>query len=426
MAKTLVYKFGGASVKDADAVKNLADILRNRLRKNPIIVVSAMGKTTNAIEEILLNKFEGKDYSRNITIIEAFHLEICSKLFEEGHTVYAQVKNLIRQLEQELSKDLNRENYDCFYDQVIGYGELLSSRIVMEYLCEQGSPVVWQDAREIIRTNSEFRFAKIDWELTKKNAQNYLVPLLARFPVLTQGFIGSDPQNRMTTLGREGSDFSAAILGVSLISASVTIWKDVPGVLNADPKIFPNATLFEELDYKQASEMTFYGASVIHPKTIKPLANAGIPLFVRSFVEPEAAGTKIHGLAQRHAIPIYVLKRNQILVSFAVKDFTFIEEKHIHQVYEVLQRLKLKVNMLQTAAISISIVIDSELFKLEQLITALKPFFEVRFNEDLELLTVLNVRKIDSGLLDAYDLYLEQQTRTTFQAVRKKRAEQKV
>ncbi|MFC3879165.1 aspartate kinase [Algoriphagus namhaensis] len=423
MAKTLVYKFGGASVKDADAVKNLADILRNRLRKNPIIVVSAMGKTTNALEEILLHKFEGKDYSRNITILESFHLEICSKLFEEGHAVYAQVKNLIRQLEQELTKELNRENYDCFYDQVIGFGELLSSRIVMEYLCEQGSPVVWQDAREIIRTNSEFRFAKIDWELTKKNAQTYLVPLLDRFPVLTQGFIGADPQNRMTTLGREGSDFSAAILGVSLNAASVTIWKDVPGVLNADPKIFPNATLFEELDYKQAAEMTFYGASVIHPKTIKPLANAGIPLFVRSFVEPEAAGTKIHGLAQHHSIPTYVLKRNQILVSFAVKDFTFIEEKHIHQVYEVLQRLKLKVNMLQTAAISISIVIDSELFKLEQLITALKPFFEVRFNEDLELLTVLNVQEIDSELLEEYELYLEQQTRNTFQAVRKKRAE---
>lgn len=421
MAKTLVYKFGGASVKDADAVKNLAEILRNRLRKNPLIVVSAMGKTTNALEQILLLKFKGEDYSGNITILENFHLDLCQELFEPDHAVFAQIKNLIRQLELELEKNLNRDNYDLFYDQVIGYGELISSRIVMEYLCTQGHTVVWQDAREIIRTTSDFRFAKIDWELTLKKAQSQLGPILSQFPVLTQGFIGSDPNGRMTTLGREGSDFSAAILGVSLGAASVTIWKDVPGVLNADPKIFNDATLFEELDYKQAAEMTFYGASVIHPKTIKPLANSDIPLFVRSFVNPDAEGTKIHGQAARHAIPTLVLKKNQILVSFAVKDFTFIEEKHIHQVYEVLQSLKLKVNMLQTAAISISIVIDSELFKLEKLVSFLKSHFEIRFNENLELLTVLNMEKgMEANLLEGYEVYLEQQTRTTFQAVRKK------
>lgn len=422
MAKTLVYKFGGASVKDADAVKNLAEILRNRLRKNPLIVVSAMSKTTNALEEILLEKFEGRDYSRNITILEAFHLEICKDLFQEDHTVFAQVKNLVRLLELELAKALTRDNYDRFYDQVIGYGELISSRIVMEYLCTQGHTVIWQDARELIRTTSDFRFAKIDWAMTKKNIQSQLAPVLSQYPVLTQGFIGADSQKRTTTLGREGSDFSAAIFGVSLNAASVTIWKDVPGVLNADPKFFPKAKLFAELDYKQAAEMTFYGASVIHPKTIKPLANLNIPLFVRSFLSPDAEGTKIHGAAERHAIPTLVLKKNQILVSFAVKDFTFIEEKHIHQIYEVLQSLKLKVNMLQTAAISISIVIDSELFKLEKLMIALRPFFEVRFNENLELLTVLNQEKgMEATLLEGYAIFLEQQTRTTFQAVRKKK-----
>ncbi|MHA7131618.1 aspartate kinase [Algoriphagus namhaensis] len=421
MAKTLIYKFGGASVKDADAVKNLAEILRNRLRKNPLIVVSAMGKTTNALEEILLRRFRGEDYSWNSTKLEEFHLDICRLLFPEKHSVFAKVQNLFFQLHQELARDLTPDTYDLIYDQVIGYGELLSSRIVMEYLCDQGLTVIWQDVREIIKTTSDFRFAKIDWELTRRNAQTYLVPILEKFPILTQGFIGSDTQGRMTTLGREGSDFSAAILGVSLDAASVTIWKDVPGVLNADPKLFPGASLFDELDYKQAAEMTFYGASVIHPKTIKPLANRSIPLFVRSFIHPDAPGTKIHGQAKRHQTPTLVLKKNQILVSFMVKDFTFIEEKHIHQVYEVLQGLKLKVNMLQTAAISISIVIDSELFKLEKLLTALRPHFEVRFNEDLELLTVLNLEHgAPASLLEGYEVFLEQQTRTTFQAVRKK------
>lgn len=424
MAKTVIYKFGGASVKDAEAVKNFAEILRNRLRKNPLIVVSAMGKTTNALERILLNKFNGEDFSGNSAILEDFHLKICEELFDRSHAIFALVKNLIFQLNQELNKKLSRENYDQVYDQLIGYGELLSSRILMEYLCDQGLTVVWQDAREIIKTNNEFRFAKVDWEKTKRKCETQLNPILEQYPVLTQGFIGSDPKNRMTTLGREGSDFSAAIFGVSLEASSVTIWKDVPGVLNADPKIFKNAVLFPELDYKQAAEMTFYGASVIHPKTIKPLANLNIPLFVKSFLQPENPGTKIHQRAQRHQIPTLVLKRNQILVSFTVKDFTFIEEKHIHQVYEVLQALKLRVNMLQTGAISISIVIDSELFKLEKLMNSLSSLFEVRFNEDLELLTVLNAEKeIDVNLIKGYNIYLEQQTRTTFQVVRKIQSE---
>lgn len=422
MAKTLIYKFGGASVKDAIAVKNLAKILRNRLRKNQLIVVSAMGKTTNALEKILLDKYNGELTSKNSTNLESFHLSICQQLFKESHPIFSIIKNLFSQLNQELNKEISRENYDQFYDQIIGYGELLSSRILMEYLCDQELTVVWQDAREIIKTNSDFRFAKVDWEKTKQNCETRIKPILNQFPILTQGFIGADTQNRMTTLGREGSDFSAAIFGVCLGAGSVTIWKDVPGVLNADPKLFENTILFPELDYKQAAEMTFYGASVIHPKTIKPLANKNIPLFVKSFLEPEADGTKIHQHAERHQIPTLVLKKNQILVSFTVKDFTFIEEKHIHQVYEVLQELKLKVNMLQTGAISISIVIDSELFKLEKLMASLNLHFEVRFNNDLELLTILNAEKeIDDKLVSQYDIYLEQQTRTTFQVVRKKR-----
>lgn len=421
MAKTWVYKFGGASVKDSAAVKNLAEILRNRLRKNMVIVVSAMGKTTNALESILAKKLNGEDFSQNSSILKSFHQEICRQLFPDGHVVFAQLDNLFFQLENDLEKKLSRENYDEYYDRIVSFGELVSSRIVAEYLCSQDLVVLWQDAREVIHTDSDFRFAKIDWEKTRKSCQSTWKPMLENFPILTQGFIGSDPKGKTTTLGREGSDFTAAILATSLDAASVTIWKDVPGVLNADPKLFPDTQKFDELGYREAAEMTYFGASVIHPKTIKPLANAGIPLLVKSFLDPEAPGTKIHEHAAPHHVPTLVLKKDQILASFKVTDFTFIEEKHIHRVYEQLQELKLRVNMLQLSAISISIVIDTQLFKLEQLISKLKGEFEIRYNEGLELLTILHHKPEEiPSLLQGYEVLLEQASRTTFQVVRRK------
>ncbi|WP_425637255.1 aspartate kinase [Algoriphagus yeomjeoni] len=420
MTKTQIYKFGGASVKDAAAVKNIAIILRNRLRNNFVIVVSAMGKTTNHLETILSIKLKDQDFSENSTILKGFHLDICKELFPAEHVIFPKIENYFILLHHELNKPISKDNYDEYYDRVIGFGELLSSRIVMEYLCFQDLLVLWQDARELICTDSDFRFAKVDWEKTRRNCQSQLKPNLEQFPVLTQGFIGSDPKGRPTTLGREGSDFTAAILAASLDAASVTIWKDVPGVLNADPKIFSDTVLFSELDYQQAAEMTFYGASVIHPKTIKPLANAGIPLFVKSFINPEEAGTKIHNLSKAGAAQTIVVKKDQILVSFKVTDFAFIEEKHIHLIYEQLQRLKLRVNMLQTSAITISIVIDSQLFKLEQLLAELKNDFEIRYNEGLELLTVLHAdpAALAKLLLD-YEVLLEQSTRNTTQIVRR-------
>ncbi|OOG69611.1 aspartate kinase [Algoriphagus sp. A40] len=421
MAKTLIYKFGGASVKDSAAVKNLTEILRNRLRKNMVVVVSAMGKTTNSLESILSKKLNGEDFSENSAILKLFHQEICRELFPEGHSVFPQLDNLFFHLNNLLEKKLSRENYDEFYDSIVGFGELVSSRIVAEYLCSQSLIVLWQDAREVIHTDSDFRFAKIDWEKTRNSCQASWKPILENFPILTQGFIGSDPKGRSTTLGREGSDFTAAILAKSLDAGSVTIWKDVPGVLNADPKLFPNTRKFEELGYREAAEMTYFGASVIHPKTIKPLANAGIPLFVKSFLDPEAPGTKIHANAASHHVPTIVLKKDQILVSFKVTDFTFIEEKHIHRVYEQLQALKLRVNMLQLSAISISIVIDAQLFKLEQLLEKLKSEFEIRYNEGLELLTILHPKQEEiPTFLEGFEILLEQASRNTFQVVRRK------
>ena len=421
MAKTVIYKFGGASMKDAVSLINLAKIIRNRLRKNMIIVVSAMGKTTNALEVILSRKLKGESFYENSANLKDFHLGICRALFPKQHLIFAQLDNLFFQLNNDLEKKLSPENYDEFYDRIVSFGEVVSSRIVAEFLCSQDLIVLWQDAGGVIQTDSDFRFAKIDWIKTRRNCQEKWKPMLENFPILTQGFIGKDPKGKTTTLGREGSDFTAAILATSLDAGSVTIWKDVPGVLNADPKLFPNTKKFDELGYREAAEMTYFGASVIHPKTIKPLANAGIPLFVKSFLDPEASGTKIHENAPSHQVPTIVLKKDQILISFKVTDFTFIEEKHIQCVYEQLQSLKLRVNMLQLSAISISIVIDVQLFKLEQLLEKLKSEFEIRYNEELELLTILHPNQTEiPSLLEGYEVLLEQASRNTFQVVRRK------
>jgi aspartate kinase len=422
MSATLVYKFGGASVKDAPALRNLFDILFPRLQTSTVIVVSAMGKTTNALEAILNKKLAGEDYATEWYALKNFHKDLCAELFPESHPVGEQLERFFAYALEALQAPVSKANYDEVYDQVVCFGELLSSLIVSEYLGFRGLPNRWEDAREVIHTDSDYRFAKIDWEKTRSACQNQWAGLLEKTTILTQGFIGRDPQGRTTTLGREGSDFTAAILATSLDAESVTIWKDVPGVLNADPKLFPNTQKFEELRYREAAEMTYFGASVIHPKTIKPLANAGIPLFVKSFLNPEGSGTKIHEHAAPHEVPTLVLKKNQVLVTFKVTDFTFIEEKHIHQIYEQLQVLKLRVNMLQVSAITVSIVLDTQLFKLEQLVESLKAAFEIRYNEELELLTILKPRVEEiPKLMEGYAVLLEQTTRTTYQAVRRKK-----
>lgn len=416
MSKTFVFKFGGASVKDAASIKNLSEILFNRLRNQLVIVISAMGKTTNLLEEILQNNYRQEDYSSNISILKSYHLAICRELFEEHSSIFPIVSNLILQLEKQLERPLTKDNYDYFYDQVVSYGELLSSKILQEYLCSKGYICVWQDAREIIQTDANFRFAKVDWEQTTANCQKFIVPKLEQFPVIMPGFIGRTTNGDTTTLGREGSDFSAAVIASCLKANAVTIWKDVPGVLNADPKRFSDTIKFEELDYQEAAELTYYGASVIHPKTIKPLANNNIPLWVKSFLTPEESGTKIHHVVNPHKIPCIVVKDNQVLISFKVTDFTFINEGHIQEIYESLNSLKLKVNLFQTSAISISLIVDRQEFKLEKLITTLQKNYQIRYNEGLQLVTIKNHHPaVIEKIIQGKEILLEQITRTTFQ-----------
>lgn len=420
MSKTIVFKFGGASVKDAKSIENLFNILFNRLRNRTVIVISAMGKTTNALEELLKLKINGDSLSLNSTKIKDFHLDICREIFPPESMIFSIIENLFLQMNRDLEKPLTEENYDAYYDQIVSYGELLSSRILQEYLCSKDIFCIWQDAREIISTNSNFRFAEVDWNKTQKLCKKHLLPKLTQYPVVTQGFIGADPKGKTTTLGREGSDFTAAIIAFCLNAQAVTIWKDVNGVRNADPKRFPDTVKFEELDYREAAELAYYGASVIHPKTIKPLANLSIPLYVKSFLFPEASGTKICQVSQPMHIPCIVVKDRQILVSFRVTDFTFIDESHIHRVYEMLKKLKLKVNMLQVSAISISIVMDMEMFALNQLISSLENDFLVKYNDALQLITVKNQNAdLVEALLKGKEALLEQVTRSTFQFVHK-------
>ncbi|MCH7399977.1 aspartate kinase [Belliella sp. DSM 107340] len=420
MSKVIVFKFGGASVKDAKSIKNLFNILFNRLRNPTIIVVSAMGKSTNSLEAIINLKVQKKDYSSNISIFENFHLEICQQLFPLHHSVFLELDTQFTLLKEKMKEDLHIDRYDEFYDQVICFGELISTKIIQSFLLDSGINCEWIDARSCISTDSDYRFAKINWNVTKQNCDAILLQLLKKGTVITQGFIGRDSIGKTTTLGREGSDFTASILGVCMNASEVIIWKDVEGVLNADPKIFDNTTKFDELDYKEAAELTYYGASVIHPKTIKPLANSNIPLFVKSFLNPNESGTIIHNVAKSNQTPCLVLKTDQILVSFRVNDFTFINESHVRQIYGVLEKLKLKVNLLQTSAISISIVIDEQKFKLEKLISELDEDFTIRYNEKLNLLTIKNHNStLIKEITQEKEIMLEQMTRNTFQMVYK-------
>ncbi|KEO73699.1 aspartate kinase [Anditalea andensis] len=416
MSKTFVFKFGGAAVKDAMGFKNLYNILNNRLRNPPIIVISAIGKTTNLLENILNLKYEQKDYSSNITIVKNLHMEICHDLFEDGHLIFAHVDNHFAHLKRIMARGFKGSDKDAFYDEVVSFGELIATRMVQEYLCDQKLYCLWQDVRELIFTDQNHRDAKVNWEKTYQNCQKILLPKLKKYPVVTQGFIAWSDSGYPTTLGREGSDYTAAILAACTAATSVTIWKDVPGVLNADPKKNDFTVLFHEIDYHQAAEMAFYGANVIHPKTIKPLANKSIPLWVKSFLEPDQSGTLITNSSLKPEIPTIITKENQVLVTLWVRDLTFISGEHLQYVYGLLNKLKLKINLIQTSAVSISICIDKEFFNIELWKREIKGEFQFKYNVGLQLLTILHyTRELIELHEQGREILLEQRTRTSYQ-----------
>lgn len=413
-----VFKFGGASIKNAIAVKNMAAIIKLYPREKLVIVVSAMGKTTNALEEILTTHLSGANPELLIKNLYESHLVIIKDLFPKPEVVSERLKKQFEKLKENLLL-CSKEKYDASYDSIISRGEFISSMIIEAFLIQEGFSAKKCNADLWIKTNSNFRDASIDWPLTEaeinKGVQegfkdNYLL--------ITQGFIGSDSKGNITTLGREGSDFTAAIIASCLNTKSVTIWKDVPGILNADPKKIQEATLYNELSYREAAEMTYYGASVIHPKTIKPLANKNIPLLVKSFQEPEKNGTIIHECKVIHHIPCIIIKEKQCLITFQVTDFTFISENNLSDIFTALDRLHIKINMMQNSAISFSICVNDDSYKLEKLINALEDKFDILYNRELELITIKNyVDSLIETIKQGRNIYLEQKTRKNFQMV---------
>ncbi|WP_317043683.1 aspartate kinase [Hymenobacter glacialis] len=416
MENIQVYKFGGASVKDAAAILNLRSIVQ--AHSGPLlVVVSAMGKTTNALEEIFDLAFTGQDYSIALEKLADFHRTVASALLNKQE-VDLVLNESLDGLQRQLTKTrANPDNYDQQYDQVVSYGELLSSRIVARAV--NGS---WQDCRNLIGTDNNWREARVDWTTSEANLWAMLrgkeTSLAAGSPVVTQGFVGRSSDGHTTTLGREGSDYTAAVLAYCLRAESVTIWKDVAGLLNADPKIFADTVRYPEISYRETIEMAYYGASVIHPKTLKPLADRNIPLRVKSFLDPEAEGTLIHDCQHPTLAPAFIRKTDQTLLSFASKDFSFISEENMAVIFAALAQAKLKINVMQNSAISFSVCVDYSERRVSQLLDVLREQFTLHYNTGLTLFTIKNYDAASiARLTEGKRLLLEQRTRSTFQFV---------
>lgn len=382
-----IFKFGGASVKDAESVKNLATVLTTVGYKDTLVIVSAMGKTTNALERVIANYFnKKKELQSSIQEVKKFHNEILLDLFDnEKHPVFNAVTVLFKELGVFFDRNKSPD-YNFVYDQVVGFGEFVSTTIVSFYLTEVGMMNNLLDVRDFIKTDSFYRNAKVDWETTQHNISSGINTNILN---VTQGFLGSDHNNFTTTLGREGSDYTAAIFAYCLNAGGVTIWKDVPGVLNADPRYFENAQLLNKISYREAIELAFYGASVIHPKTLQPLQRKEIPLYVKSFLNPKNNGTCVSkGVKLEPLIPCFIVKKEQVLISLSSLDFSFIVEENISEIFNLLHTYKMKVDVIQNSAISFSVCVDNNYNNLEKLLRHLKAKFKVDHFENVSLYTI--------------------------------------
>jgi aspartate kinase len=412
-----VFKFGGASVKDAEGVRNVASVIQKKGDDNTLVVISAMGKTTNAMENVIKTYFEDKQNLKTaVEFVLDFHLNIISDLFEsETHPVKKQVLRLFNELTGFM--DWNKSpDYNYVYDQIIGYGELVSTTIVSAYLNEVGVQNTWKDAREVIKTDNYYRTGNVNWALTQKLISTQFSNSGL---VITQGFLGSDSNNFTTTLGREGSDYTAAIFAFCLNAESVTIWKDVPGVLNADPRAFNDTQLLNTISYREAIELAFYGASVIHPKTLQPLQKKEIPLHVKSFLNPDAKGTKVSkGIGIEPAVPCFIVKKNQVMIALSSLDFSYIVEENISEIFNLLHLHKMKVDVIQNSAISFSVCFDNKYNKLDELLVKLKAKFRVNCYENVSLYTVRHYNDVAVKQIETdKDIVLKQLTQETIQLV---------
>lgn len=416
-----VFKFGGVSIKDAEAVKNVGKIITGYPDQKILIVISAVGKSTNKLEEITqLYIDSNSELASKIATLKKEHINIVESLSNDHKTdetkiIFEQLKvdieKIFGYLEKLFSNEANQD-YDIIYDQVVPVGELLSTKIVSAYLNSINLLNSWTDARKLILTDSSFRNAEVDWQLTEMSIQNLE---WEGNLIVTQGFIGGTKGNFMTTLGREGSDYSAAIFANLLNAESLTIWKDVDGVLNADPKFFNNTIKLDNISYKEAIELAYFGASVIHPKTIKPVQNKNIPLWVKSFINTNEPGTLINDNTDKDdEITKYIFKSDQVLMSFSPKDFSFIKEKNISEIFDALAVQKLEVSTIQNSAINFSISVDYDKNKIEKLLQTLQERYTIKYNQGLELLTIRHFDdEILAKLINGRQVFLEQKSRNT-------------
>ena len=414
-----IFKFGGASVKDAAGVKNLIRVLKTVGYQDTLVVVSAMGKTTNALEKIIEIYFKDQSaqLSQELLMLKEFHLKIVDELFEDQTQ---KVSKVVQDCFEELHSFLKTNkapNYSFVYDQVVSYGELLSTSIIHHYFEVQGWKSFWLDARECIKTDDYYRAANLNWEQTQDLIKSHTKD---RQLIITQGFIGSNSNNFTTTLGREGSDYSAAIFAYALNASSVTIWKDVPGVLNGDPRVFKNTELLHQISYREAIELAFYGASVIHPKTLQPLQRKEIPLYVKSFENPEQNGTAVSkGKTLDPLIPCFIVKKDQVLIRLSSIDFSFIVEENISYIFGLLHEYQMPVELIQNSAISFSVCVNNKYKRLEELILVLRSRFNVEVKEHVDLFTVrhFNQTALQSIRANGKQILLEQRTEETAQFV---------
>ena len=414
-----VFKFGGASVKDAEGIKNVYSVLQTAGYEDVLLVVSAMGKTTNALELVIKNYFDkSPELQSSVQEVKKYHNEILLNLFEdENNPVFAAVNAQFSDLEYFLSHNKS-PNYNFVYDQIVSYGELISTTILSHFMGHMGIKTQWLDVRNFIKTDSNYRDAEVDWELTQKNiAKNVKGKILN----ITQGFLGSDENNFTTTLGREGSDYTAAIFAYCLNAESVTIWKDVPGVMNADPRYFENASLLNQISYREAIELAFYGATVIHPKTLQPLQKKEIPLYVKSFINPLLPGTSVSkGATLEPFMPCFIVKREQLLISLSSIDFSFIMEENISEIFALFHQFKLKVNLIQNSAISFSVCVEDKFGNFKDLNAILSKKFKVDFTENVTLYTIRHFdEKAAQTVEENKTVILKQVSRETMQIVTK-------
>jgi len=412
-----VFKFGGASVKDAKGVRNVAKVIKMMGTSKKVIVISAMGKTTNSLEHIIDLYFANEESLKaNIEELRIYHHNILDELFQtKQHPAYTKVNYFFDELEIFLSRNKS-PNFDFVYDQVVAFGELISTSIVSQFLAQEGLENVWHDCRNLIDTDSTHRDANVNWEQTQSKIKAHIN--LDELNI-TQGFIGSDENNFTTTLGREGSDYTAGILAYCLNAENVCIWKDVPGVLNGDPNVFQNTQLLNQISYEEAIELAFFGASVIHPKTLQPLKQKEIPLYVKSFYDPTSPGTCVtKGEAIVPRVPCYIVKNNLILLSLSTLDFSFFVEDNISEIFALFHQYQIKVDLIQNSAISFSVCLDNKFKNAEKLIEQFKAKFKVSYEKNVSLLTIRHyTEKSLKEMTKNKDILLKQFTQETVQLV---------